>query len=117
MLGTFASFGALSYAASGTTSAVSAVKRVVVENKAVKREKSSAQDQYSQPSVVTPKQTAKPKASAGGVAGQVSKPSTSAVATPSGTLPFTGSGLLGTAALGLVFLALGIALRRREQHA
>jgi hypothetical protein len=111
MLGTFASFGALSYAASGTTSAVGAVKRVVVANKVVKREKSSAQDQYSQPKVVTPKE------SSGGVAGEVTKPSTSAVAKPSGTLPFTGTGLLGTAALGLTFLTMGIFLRRREHRA
>ena len=112
MLGTFASFGAIGYAASGSSAAVHAVKRVVVTHKVVKRVTSSAQDQYSKPEVVTDV-----KQNEGGVAGETTKPSTSSVGTPSGSLPFTGKGLAGTTVFGLILIALGIMLRRREQQA
>jgi hypothetical protein len=116
MLGTFASFGGIGYAASGGATAVDAVKRVVVTRTTTKRVKSSAQDQYSQPKVVT-KTEVEVKEQQGGVAGESTPPpSTSEVGQPSGSLPFTGAGLLGTALLGATFLGAGIVLRRREQH-
>ena len=113
MLGTFASFGALSYAASGASNAASVVKRVVVTHKVVVRKVSAAQDQYSQPKVVT---EVKQKESAGGVAGAQTPPSTSSVGS-AGSLPFTGTGLLGTVIAGMALIALGVLLRRREQRA
>jgi hypothetical protein len=102
VLGAGASFGGVGYAASNATAAATAVKNAV---------KSSATDQYGEQQPVQPP-------AAGDVKGEVASES----ATPlqatasSGTLPFTGLSLLGTAALGIALLIAGIALRRRESR-
>jgi hypothetical protein len=111
ILGTFASFGGLSYAASGATSTYDAVKQVVVKhNLKVSIPTSSATAQYPKkpltpPSVVAPaKKAHKHHAVAGAAAAQ------------SGTLPFTGFSLLATFVLSLALIGAGIALRRRERR-
>lgn len=108
VLGTFASFGGLSYAASGATQTYQSVKKVVVTHKVTVRH-SSASDQYGpKPSKVTPSKPAKPKPH-GAVAAAVSP-------AQSGTLPFTGLSLLGTFVVSLALIGLGVALRRRERR-
>jgi hypothetical protein len=108
MLGTFASFGGLSYAASGATQAYVAVQHAVVTQKVkVSVHKSSAAGQY--PHTVKPaavKKKAKPHQVAGGVKAAVH----------SGTLPFTGVSLLATLVISLMLIGGGIALRRRERR-
>jgi hypothetical protein len=107
VLGTFASFGGISYAASGASGTYGAVKQIVVEHKLTVK-KSSAADQYPSP----------PKNEAGGVAGVHKTTPAPANAAPvaSGTLPFTGVSLLGTLTLSLVLIGVGFALRRRESR-
>ena len=106
ILGTFASFGGLSYAAGGASGTYDAVKQIVVVHKLkVAVHKSSAADEYKKdkPAAFTPpKTTAKPSAvhAAIKVQGQ--------------TLPFTGFSLLGTFLVSLGLIGAGIFLRRRE---
>jgi hypothetical protein len=111
ILGTFASFGGLSYAASGVTDSYKAVKQVVVTHKlTVTVHTSSAAAQYPHKpkkphkSVFVPPKPAGPSAVAG------------VAAAPSGTLPFTGVSLLATFLLSLAFIGAGIGLRRRERR-
>ena len=106
MLGTFASFGGLGYAASGAAGTYHAVKQVASGKLLVSVKKSSASDQYpSKPSHKTP-----PVSGTAGV--QQSLGATKA----SGTLPFTGLSLLGTFIASLAMIAAGVALRRRERQ-
>jgi len=109
ILGSFASFGGLSYAAPGVGGTVAAVKKVVAGHPLkVTVHKSSAMSQYYLPTpqnhVFTPP---KPKAAA-------------AVKTPpvaSGkTLPFTGISLLGTLLASVLLVSVGLGLRRRERR-
>ncbi len=108
ILGTFASFGGLSYAASGAADTYKTVKQVVVKHKlTVSVPTSSAAAQYPHkplkpPTVVPPKPH---KRSVAGAAAVQSK-----------ALPFTGFSLLGTFVLSLTFIGAGIALRRRERR-
>jgi hypothetical protein len=110
ILGTFASFGGLSYAASGATDTYDAVKQVVVKHKLkVSVPTSSATAQYKKnpltpPSVVAPAKKTHKHAVAGAAAAQ------------SGTLPFTGFSLFATFVLSLALIGAGIALRRRERR-
>lgn len=99
VLGAGASFGGVGYAASNATKAATAVKKAV---------KSSATDQYGEQQAVQPPAT---RDDEGDVQGE-STPLQSTAS--SGTLPFTGLSLLGTAVLGIALLLTGIALRRRE---
>lgn len=109
ILGSVASFGGLSYAASGAAGTYHTVKQVAVKHTLfVSVSKSSAAGQYA------PKP--KPKhhsrhQSAAGVAGLQS-----AVSKPSGTLPFTGLSLLTTLVVSLALIATGLLLRRRERR-
>jgi peptidoglycan/LPS O-acetylase OafA/YrhL len=107
MLGTFASFGGLSYAASGATGTFHAVKQVASGKLLVSTHKSSASDEYGK---TPPKQ--KP---AGGNAGVQASLGAGAVKS-SGTLPFTGLSLAATLLLSLAMIASGLALRRRERR-
>jgi hypothetical protein len=107
MVGSFASFGGLSYAASGAASAASAVKHVVASDHRRALQSSSAKAQYGSPPTGTSEEqgTAGETAGAGQVAGAQSS-----------SLPFTGMSLLVTALLGFSMLTAGLLLRWREQR-
>jgi hypothetical protein len=110
ILGTFASFGGLSYAASGAAGTYHAVKQVAVKHSLiVSVPKSSASAQYAPKpkphKIQPPAKVAGTQAGVAGVAGVSS----------GGTLPFTGVSLLATFVLSLGLIALGVALRRRER--
>jgi hypothetical protein len=104
MVGSFASFGGLSYAASGAASAAKAVKHVVASNQPRSLSSTSAAQQYGPPATPPSSGTAGEAAGAGAAAGVQTN------------LPFTGISLLLTAVLGLAFLASGLVLRRAEQR-
>jgi hypothetical protein len=110
ILGTFASFGGLSYAASGATSTYDAVKQVVVKHKLkVSIPTSSATAQY-------PHNPAKPQAGVAPAKKTHKHAVAGSAAAQSGTLPFTGFSLLATFVLSLALIGAGIALRRRERR-
>jgi hypothetical protein len=105
ILGMFASFGGLGYAASGATSTYSVVKQVVVKHRvSLSVRKSSADDEY-------PKETP-----AGTATGSGPGAAGVAVAGESKTLPFTGFPLALTVAISLAMIVAGLALRRRERR-
>ena len=118
MLGTFASFGALSYAATGASETVQTVKRIVHGQAPPVRKTSAASDQYTPTAnvaVVVKKKAAPAKPVgqvAGKVAGKVAAPN--AQVASAGELPFTGLSLGATAILGFGLIGLGVFLRRRE---
>lgn len=143
MLGTFASFGGMSYAASSAQGTVRAVQHAVApkakaarHSVAARESKSAAEDQYGEQESVEPaveKTTPKPSSTLTpptAVVKTTPKPSSTltpptatkveaTVASPpptSSTLPFTGFGLAATGALGALLLALGIFLRRHESR-
>ena len=107
ILGMFASFGGLGYAASGASSTYSVVKSAVVQHKlSVDVRKSSASAQYD--TTPTPPEEnvgGETNTQGGNVAGVESAQ----------TLPFTGISLLVTVLLGLILLMTGLILRRRER--
>lgn len=106
ILGSFASIGGLSYAATGAASTYSAVKQIVVEHKLqVSVHKSSAAAEYPGTPTAPPEQNVGSEGSNQAVAG---------VGTAQ-TLPFTGISLLVTVLLGAAFLGFGLMLRRRER--
>jgi len=102
VLGTFASFGGLSYAASGAHDTYHALSHAVVVHKLAVSVHSSAADQYPHAvkSAVKHKVTRHPHA----------------VVAQGGTLPFTGFSLLTTLLLSFALIGTGIALRRREHR-
>jgi hypothetical protein len=118
MLGFFASFGGLGYAAANAHTVAKSVTRIVTPAKAqhalAVRVKSAAQDEYGKQTFTPPAATPKPKPAkvikVAGISTETPKPATS-------ELPFTGLGLGITAALGLMLLAFGALLRRRESRA
>jgi hypothetical protein len=110
ILGTFASFGGLGYAASGAAGTYHTVKQVATKHTLiVSVNKSSAADEY--PPKPKP-HTTQPPAAVAGAQGQLG---VSDVKT-SGTLPFTGLSLLATLVLSLALIGSGLALRRRERR-
>ena|SRR5512132_2653969 len=112
ILGTFASFGGMGYAASGAGSTYHALKQVAVKHTLiVSVHKSSASDQYA-PKPKPHKKHKKHPTVAAGVAGQ--QAALNKGVNSSGTLPFTGLSLLATLLVSLALIASGIALRRRE---
>jgi hypothetical protein len=109
ILGMFASFGGLGYAASGATSTYTAVKNVVTDQKLnVDVRESSASAQYDTAPTPPPKQNAAPASETKGAA--------AAAIGEADTLPFTGISLLATVLIGCMLLALGLILRRRERR-
>jgi hypothetical protein len=134
VLGTLASFGGLSYAASGTKQAVKTVRHAVAPAGPQVVQKSAAQAQYGQPRVtichngrtITVSQAAVPThlrhgdtVGACGVAGATAERTGQGVLGSSasgGTLPFTGISLGVTVLLALLLVSLGLALRRRADR-
>jgi len=111
ILGSFASFGGLSYAASGASHTYDAVKQVVVKQKlTVKVHTSSAADQY------PPAPPAPHQVKGVHVQKKTPKPPAAPQVAPASTLPFTGFSLAGTLVLSLALIAGGILLRRRERR-
>jgi hypothetical protein len=111
ILGTFASFGGLSYAASGAAGTYHAVKQVAVKHSLiVSVPKSSASAQYAPKP--KPHKTQPPAAKVAGA--QLGVAGVAGVSS-GGTLPFTGLSLLATFILSLSLIVLGVALRRRER--
>src|SRR5215211_1432034 len=111
ILGTFASFGGLSYAASGAVGSYHAVKQVAVKHSLiVSVKKSSAAAQYAPKP--KPHKTKPPKVA---VAGTQTGVAGVAGVSSGDTLPFTGVSLLATFILSLGLIVLGVALRRRER--
>ena len=106
VVGTFASFGGLTYAASGTTKVADTVAKVAASHKVVV--KSSASSQYAK---VAPKAPLKPPPAAPKPA-----PEQTLGTTTQGTLPFTGVSLLGTFLLSLGLMLTGYFLRRRGRR-
>jgi hypothetical protein len=106
MLGTFISFGGLSYAATQTKNAAHTIKKVAAGQKVVVHN-SSATDQYSKPKSKQKQVFTPPKKSGPGSTGTAQ----------GGTLPFTGLSLAGTALVSGLLMLVGIALRRRERGA
>jgi len=108
ILGMFASFGGLGYAASGANSTYSVVKKAVVQHKlSVDVRKSSASGQYAtNPQPPEENNVAGESAVKGSAAGAVAGAQ---------TLPFTGISLLITVLIGFALLAAGLILRRRER--
>ena len=106
LLGSFASFGGISYAASGAVTAVDTItkiattKRIVVHN-------SAAADQYNPPANEAPASETQ-EGTQGAQAAEGAE-------AQGGTLPFTGVSLLATMLLGLAMITTGLALRRRER--
>lgn len=115
MVGTFASFGGLGYAASGAQGTVNAVKQAVAPAKTqvTQSAKTSAAAQYDEESVPTEQSKTEP----GTLEPPTSTAATATASTGKGTtLPFTGLGLGATAFFGAALLAFGIYLRRRESR-
>jgi hypothetical protein len=112
ILGTFASFGGLSYAASGAAGTYHTVKQVAVKHRLILSvHESSAAAQY-RPTPKPHKKT--PPLS--GVAGTQTGVAGVAGVNSGGTLPFTGFSLLATLILSISLIVLGVALRRRERR-
>jgi hypothetical protein len=105
MVGMFASFGGIGYAASGADHTYQSVKTLVVKHSVTVRH-SAASDQYGN-------NPTDPSSPAGTVSGQQTAGGVEAAA-QGGTLPFTGLSLLATVLVGLALIATGIVLRRRE---
>jgi hypothetical protein len=100
VLGTFASFGGVGYAAEGATHAASVAKDAVA--------KTSASDQYGSTKPVEPAPPSEPP---------VRVAAATAASPPKSTLPFTGLSLIGTVGLGAALFVVGLAIRRRENDA
>ena len=119
VLGTLASFGGLSHAATGTVDAFEAVKSVAADNAGPRRpDRSPAQTQYGgeeEDFEVTKDVTTTPAGGApGGGAPGGGAPEVAGV-TAGEQLPLTGLGLVTTALVGLGFAGLGLALRRASR--
>ncbi len=113
MLGTFASFGGLGYAASSTKSTLDAVKRVAAETGVSTETRSPAQTQYETEEEElgsVGEATARPSRAEAGA-----RPAVAGARTQE-ELPFTGLGLATTALLGGALTGLGFALRRSSRR-
>jgi hypothetical protein len=109
VVGMFASFGGISYAASGATNAVHTLTKLAKAEKVV-IPNSAAANQYDEPG------DEDNQAPAEEVQGVGVQSAGDVQGTASGTLPFTGLSLLATMLLGLAMIMTGLALRRRERR-
>lgn len=107
MLGTFVSFGGLSYAASQSRNAVHTLTKVAAAQKVVVRN-SSAAGQYHKKTNPGQKQVFTPPSGP--------SPGSTGTTSQGGTLPYTGLSLGATALLSGFLLLVGIMLRRRERR-
>jgi hypothetical protein len=107
LLGVFASFGAVSYAAHGISHSVASVKSAVAGPRVVHH--SPATDQYQTP---PPVGTPPPGGGVSGAGGGGGGTQPAAM----GNLPFTGFPIIFTSALGFGLILIGLMLRRREQR-
>ena len=115
MLGTFASFGGLGYAASSTKSTFDAVKRVAAETGLSTETRSPAQTQYhteEEELGAVGEATARPAGAEAGARPAVA----GAGARTQKELPFTGLGLATTGLIGAALTGLGFALRRSSRR-
>jgi hypothetical protein len=111
MVGMFASFGGLGYAASGADNAYKAVTKLATSHH-VTVHHSAARAQYpGNPPKTTVVAAAHEPQTASGVAAE----SAVAAAAQSGSLPFTGFSLLATVLISAALIASGLLLRRRER--
>jgi hypothetical protein len=106
MIGGFAAFGGLSYAAEKVARGASAAKHAWTDQGARTSERSPAADQYTSP-----------PPPGGGVSGGSGSGGVQPAGQVSGELPFTGFPLLATAGIGFALLLVGLLLRRRELRA
>jgi hypothetical protein len=110
IVGMFASFGGLGYAASSASTTYFAVKKIVVKHQvAVTVRRSSASDQYG-PTPSPPRAAQAPASQTQGVQSSV------AAARSGQTLPFTGFSLGATVLVSCALIAVGLLLRRRERN-
>jgi len=106
LVGMFASFGGIGYAASSATTAAHTLTKIAKAEKVVVHH-SAAANQYN------PGGGDEGTAPEGNT--QVAGGAQGVQAAESGTLPFTGISLLATMLLGLAMVMTGLALRRRER--
>jgi hypothetical protein len=104
IVGTIASFGGLSYAASDGKHAVHALAKVTAARKVVVTH-SAAAGQY-------PRETSAPKAEFKPPVTRPASISPISTTAQASTLPFTGASLVATVLLGAALLATGLLLRR-----
>jgi hypothetical protein len=107
VLGVFASFGGVSYAAHGISHSVASVKAAVGGPRVVHH--SPATDQYH-----TPPPVGIP--GGGGVSGAGGGGGGGTQPAAMGNLPFTGFPVIFTTAIGFGLILIGLMLRRREQR-
>ena len=107
VVGMFASFGGISYAASGATNAVHTLTKLAKAEKVVVHH-SAAANQYGEPGDEDNQAPAEDTQGAVQAVGGVQA--------ESGSLPFTGLSLVATMLLGLAMIMTGLALRRRERR-
>jgi hypothetical protein len=110
LVGSFASFGGISYAASGATNAVHTLTKIAT-TKPIIVHHSAAADQYNPPA--PPENNQGQGGTQGGTQGAQAA---QGVEAETSALPFTGLSLLATTLLGLAMIMTGLALRRRERR-
>src|SRR2546421_871437 len=108
VVGSFASFGGLSYAASEADSAVKVVKSAVHHHAQRVKHNSSAMAQYVSPPP--------PVSTTSGESANAGAPLGETAAKSGGNLPFTGISLVVTAVIGFALLTLGLVLKGREKR-
>jgi hypothetical protein len=105
IVGSFASFGGIGYAASVTKETAHTVKQIAVHHHITAHRTSAASQYNTPPKNVGAAPTVQPKSHVLGVS--------TAPVQAQGTLPFTGISLGVTVAISLLLMGLGLMLRRR----
>jgi hypothetical protein len=107
IVGSFASFGGIGYAASVTKETAHTVKQIAVHHHITAHRTSAASQYNTPPNNVGAAPTVQPKSQVLGVS------TAPAPVQAQGTLPFTGISLGVTVAISLLLMGLGLMLRRR----